>query len=318
MATIALAPLLVPVLFWVPPAQRAVGGHARPLIADCLLSTLEQKEAVYGSLVGEMRKRAQRHSVPRMQEGEKIGQVLAQLDEEVAAYGAVLAEKRKSVQERAAAARAEEQQQPATSGGRVTAFGARLDDDVAGTLTEKDIRTEHERLFAAGNNLMLRGEYKKAVTAFTQATAAAPGGMSNRKGGQYAIYLAQALQAVGRKKEAVGLLKRCEAHPDQDVRKIADSVLYIMQAPELKLDADQFMRIDSLGDVDDWGSSSRKPTQQKDPPPEKYSIEWYMLEAERTRLARESAAPPADQKPALIVGALLLLGTVGAVLAKGG
>ena len=32
---------------------------------------------------------------------------------------------------------------------------------------------------------------------------------------QYAIYLAQALQANGRKKEAVGLLKRCESHPDR-------------------------------------------------------------------------------------------------------
>ena len=82
---------------------------------------------------------------------------------------------------------------------------------------------------------MKRGEYKEAVKAFTQATAAAPGGMSGRKGGQYAIYLAQALQAADRKKEAVGLLKRCEAHPDGDVRKIADNVLYIMQAPELKL-----------------------------------------------------------------------------------
>ena len=60
---------------------------------------------------------------------------------------------------------------------------------------------------------MQRGEYKAAVTAFTRATAAAPGGLSGRKGGQYAIYLAQALQAANRKKEAVGLLKRCESHP---------------------------------------------------------------------------------------------------------
>ena len=82
---------------------------------------------------------------------------------------------------------------------------------------------EHERLFDSGVELMRRGEYKMAVTAFTRATAAAPGGLSKRKGGQYAIYLAQALQAAGRKKEAVGLLKRCEAHPDADVRKISAS-----------------------------------------------------------------------------------------------
>ena len=70
--------------------------------------------------------------------------------------------------------------------------------------------------------------------------------------------------------------------------------------------------------MDDWGAKSRRPTQQKDPPPEKYSLEWYMLEAERNRRARESAAQPADQKPALIAAGLMLLSTVGAVLAKGG
>ena len=71
----------------------------------------------------------------------------------------------------------------------------------------------HEILFENGIKLMRKGEYRDAVTAFTRATAAAPGGLSDRKGGQYAIYLAQALQAAGRKKEAVGLLKRCESHP---------------------------------------------------------------------------------------------------------
>ena len=92
----------------------------------------------------------------------------------------------------------------------VTAFGARLDDDIAGEGVATAAREEeHAQLFEAGIKLMKRGEYKQAVTAFTRATAAAPGGLSDRKGGQYAIYLAEALQAAGRKKEAVGLLKRC-------------------------------------------------------------------------------------------------------------
>jgi len=40
---------------------------------------------------------------------------------------------------------------------------------------------------AAGNALMRKGEYKKAVTAFTRATTAAPGGLTGRRGGQYAV-----------------------------------------------------------------------------------------------------------------------------------
>eukprot|EP00965_Chrysotila_dentata_P034322 1142886-Pleurochrysis_carterae.AAC.1 len=39
----------------------------------------------------------------------------------------------------------------------------------------------------------------------------------------------RASQAGGEKQKAVGLLQQCNAHPDRDVRKIADSVLYIMQ-----------------------------------------------------------------------------------------
>ena len=125
-----------------------------------------------------------------------------------------------------------------------------VDDDVAGQDVANKLRVEpHEKLFEAGLAMMRRGEYKSAVTQFTRATAAAPGGLSARKGGQYAIYLAEALQAAGKKKEAVGLLKRCETHPDPDVRKIADNVLYVMQAPELVLNADNFVSIGPLEEV---------------------------------------------------------------------
>ena len=73
----------------------------------------------------------------------------------------------------------------------------------------------------------------------------------------------------------MGLLKRCEAHPDPDVRKVSGNVLYIMQAPELKIDEDMFVRIDAdaLQATDDW--NRRRDVEDKDKPPEKYSIEWF-------------------------------------------
>ena len=122
---------------------------------------------------------------------------------------------------------------------------------------------------------------------------------------QYAIYLAQALQANGRKKEAVGLLKRCGGHPDTDVRKIADGVLYVMQAPELKLDSNMFVTIPKLEEVDDWGSR-RRSVEEKDPPPEKYSLEWYVEEAEKKKASRAKAPEPADPTAALVAGAALI------------
>ena len=240
-----------------------------------------------------------------------VTSILQELDEAVAAAGAAKAARLKTEQEQIAARKAKQ-----SSAGRVTVFGARLDDDIAGdnvALSEKPPTEEHERLFEQGIALMKRGEYKMAVKAFTQATAAAPGGLTARRGGQYAIYLAQALQAANRKKEAVGLLKRCESHPDADVRKIADNVLYIMQAPELKLESDQFMSIPSIDLSDDWGRG-RRTMEQKDPPPEKYSLEWYVLEAEKNR--NRKAAEPADPAPALLACGALMLGTFALLLMR--
>ena len=96
------------------------------------------------------------------------------------------------------------------------------------------------------------------------------------------------------------------------MRKIADNVLYIMNAPELKIDADQFMTMEAFQE-DDWTvRNRRRQTEDKDPPPEKYSLEWYALEGEKNRLARERAANLPDKGAnAGTVAAALLFGTVG-------
>jgi tetratricopeptide (TPR) repeat protein len=249
-----------------------------------------------------------RRSMPAlMNANADILQTLRQLEEDVAAAAA--SEK----EERLRADKARTVQQT-----KVSAFGARLDDDVAGDnlpVGQQNRRMEeYEKMFDRGNELMLRGEYKAAVKAFTQATVNAPGGMAGRKGGQYAIYLAQALQAADRKPEAVKLLKKCEAHPDGDVRKIADSVLYVMQAPELKLGAENFVTIPSLQDVDSWGA--RRTLQKKeDPPPEKYSLEWYVLEAEKKKQSRRAEEQDTSATvPALIAGGALVCVALAASL----
>jgi len=62
--------------------------------------------------------------------------------------------------------------------------------------------------------------------------------------------------------------------------------------------------IPSIEESDDWGTR-RRAVEDKDPPPEKYSIEWYLLEAEKNRNRKEVEA--ADPTPALAaVGALML------------
>jgi len=194
---------------------------------------------------------------------------------------------------------------------KVNVGGAKLDADVAGAaVLEVQATEEHEVLFQQGVQGMRRGEYKRAVTAFTQAIAAYPGGMTTRKGGQYAVWLAQALHACGGTKrgDAMRLLKKTESHPDKDVRILADNVLYIFQAPELKLGEENFMKIPKLEEVDTWGRPRRQ-LEEKDPEPEKYSIEWYLERAKETE--RKNNAVP---DPSRSSGSLAALGVLAVAL----
>ena len=68
-----------------------------------------------------------------------------------------------------------------------------------------------------------------------------------------------------------------------------------MQAPELKLGEENFMKIPDIEKSDDWGRR-RTVQQEKDPPPEKYSIEWYEQQAE---LSRKRALQPEAEQPLL-------------------
>lgn len=197
--------------------------------------------------------------------------------------------------------------------GYTTVFGARLDDDLAGEKKGEVGQEEHEQLFELGTALLRKGEYKKAVTAFTRATAQAPGGLAGRRGGQYAVYLAEALGAAGQRGEATALLKRCEAHPDKDVRKISAQVLYIMEAPELKIGREQFVEIPSLQDLD---SKRTMVAREKDPPPEKYSLEWYVQEAEKKKgQVRKEVDVEKERRDVLTAAAALAgAGTLAAVV----
>lgn len=195
-------------------------------------------------------------------------------------------------------------------------FGARLDTRLAGdSVLGVNVEPEapHEELFAAGVKAMKAGEYKAAVTSFTRAVASVPGGLTSREGGQYSVWLAQALQANGRSKEAIGLLQRCEAHPDGDVRKISESVLYVLQAPELKLGRENFMQIDfaATGPPDEWGKWKPQKRDPEDEPPEMYSIEWYVQEFER----KQAMGRPVERENLGLQLAMAMLGSVGILAA---
>lgn len=66
--------------------------------------------------------------------------------------------------------------------------------------------------------MMRRRECDNAVALLEKAVALA--GEDSRRGGEFKLWAAQALQEAGRNKQAVGVLKSLKGHRDLDVRKV--------------------------------------------------------------------------------------------------
>ena len=89
---------------------------------------------------------------------------------------------------------------------------------------------------------MNRGRYDDSVRLLNRACYFA--GVASRRGGQMQLWLAQALYAANRRGECLKLLQALKAHPDSDVRTVGKELLYILKAPQLKLDDESFVNID--------------------------------------------------------------------------
>ena len=65
---------------------------------------------------------------------------------------------------------------------------------------------------------MRGGDYDASFTLLEEAVSLA--GADSRRGGEFKLWAVQALQGVGRNKQAVALLESLKAHRDLDVRKV--------------------------------------------------------------------------------------------------
>ncbi|CAN0530533.1 unnamed protein product, partial [Laminaria digitata] len=89
-------------------------------------------------------------------------------------------------------------------------------------------------------SVMRGGDYDASFTLLEKAVSLA--GADSRRGGEFKLWAVQALQGVGRNKQAVTLLESLKAHRDLDVRKVSQELLYIAKAPQLKLGEDDFVQ----------------------------------------------------------------------------
>lgn len=163
--------------------------------------------------------------------------------------------------------------------GQAKLFGGWLDESLAGRKANTS-NTNADTSFKRALKLFGRGSYAEAATLFH---AAAQHG--SNLSGQYALWEAQALDAAGRKRDAVALFTALCTHSDAEVRKVARELLFIVTAPRLPLNDSAFLPVPDIDDVlspslasslGDMSSMATFRTMPVEKPPEPHSLEWYM------------------------------------------
>jgi len=169
--------------------------------------------------------------------------------------------------------------------------GPKLDVDADyGDVTGAERDALVDGFFALGRELFSRGRYAESVTHLRKAVSFL--GAGSRVGGQIELWMAQALDAAGDKNQAKKVFAKLTMHPDNDVRRVAEELLFIINAPTLALPDDAFIKIPVGGVLDpNQGSyigsrdTSTAPLTSREP--EKYSLEWY---------EQREPEPPGDAK----------------------
>ncbi|CAM9376174.1 unnamed protein product [Scytosiphon promiscuus] len=147
---------------------------------------------------------------------------------------------------------------------KVKIFGAWLDADIAGRKAGQGNRaagliarvkngeelTDEEKaeiFYEEAITVMKRRDCDASVTLLETAVELA--GADSRRGGEFKLWAAQALQGVGRNKQAVEVLKSLKGHRDLDVRKVGAELLYIAQAPRLALNGEDFVEFPDVSQI---------------------------------------------------------------------
>ncbi|MEQ9621207.1 hypothetical protein [Coleofasciculus chthonoplastes] len=100
------------------------------------------------------------------------------------------------------------------------------------------------------------GDYRAAVKHLEKACA-----LINRNssvGGEAQMWLVTAYEAAGQQTDAIALGQQLTKHPDLDIRKQSTSLLYILQAPQLKRPEEWMTKIPDLGAISESDPRDRR------------------------------------------------------------
>jgi hypothetical protein len=123
------------------------------------------------------------------------------------------------------------------------------------------------------------GQYQRAIQCFEQGKTIASVGTALH--GELQIWLVMAYEAAGDRTRALDLCRIIGAHPDLETRKQSKQLLYILEAPKLRMNPEWLTEIPDLteiepnGDDRDWGRPVVNLTPPRPPklkPPKGYVI----------------------------------------------
>ncbi|KAL4857510.1 hypothetical protein ACK3TF_002372 [Chlorella vulgaris] len=131
----------------------------------------------------------------------------------------------------------------------------------------EELRREREARaiqFGRGKLAYERGQYPASVLLLEQALEEE--GPFTQLGGEVQLWLALAYQACGREEDCLSVYRNLEkTHPVPAIRRQANGLRYIMEAPKLEISADERVQIPVLTDLE-ANKGNRTPVARPRPP----------------------------------------------------
>jgi tetratricopeptide (TPR) repeat protein len=110
--------------------------------------------------------------------------------------------------------------------------------------------------YQAGKAAFERGDYRIAVQRLEAAST-----LTSRNtilGGDVQMWLVTAYEAAGQTEEAIALCQQLTRHPNLETSKQSKSLLYILQAPQLKRPQEWMTKIPDLGAISESDPKDRR------------------------------------------------------------
>jgi tetratricopeptide (TPR) repeat protein len=112
-----------------------------------------------------------------------------------------------------------------------------------------------DQAYQAGQLAFERGDYRQAVQWLEQAAGLAESG--TKLEGEVQMWLVNAYEAGGMREQALDLCRQISRHPDWQSRQQAKRLLYILEAPRLRLKPEwqsEIPDLTQLESADGWGN----------------------------------------------------------------